>query len=483
MLVVYKVIKYLEGRAKTSFSLDMVDHNEAKRVLTPLLSVGDHWRTAALESICDNCELTFSHSRRAVEVKIPAWHADFSCPQLCKSSLVKDMCDGVFCDVISTMQDETVSFPSANTLVVYLDKTTEEESGGSAATSQEKVVDFARSLLRLAPAVTNIIVNFSYVSDRLAYLNTDTLKVLSIKAETQDNWLLLIYGDTETPAVYSSLVTLTLDIVYTPYDTSWTAIEEAEPFPALSTLALVDGYPFDDDLLFRGNGMTLQNLQIPFGAIARNILGRFGVLRRSGVTQVRSVRVSGIFDEDDAFMSENANVPIRQQVHRIMKVVTSLSLLSDVVGHPLFKSIKAAPKTSSLRHLEYTDEIPTLGGIISVVAALPSLVILTCQVQRVGSTITNIPVDERPRRLREKHYHLSDNFRVLRILHATEVPAKEIAYAAMLLAVLCPNLVQVDLPPGMRNMFGREIAWAMINDPFKPYSESISRLIYREVKN
>ncbi|KAJ2753662.1 hypothetical protein GGI19_002974 [Coemansia pectinata] len=452
------------------------------------------------------------------------------------------MCDGVFCDVISTLQAETVSFPSANTLVVYLDKTTEEESGGSAATSQEKVVDFARSLLRLAPAVTNIIFNFSYVSDRvseyarlyntlvselyqggvtslevyseldgpplllslrdtlgltsithgprvscapfakLAYLNADTLKVLSIKPETQDDWLLLIYGDTETPAVYSSLITLTLDMVYTPYDTSWTAIEEAEPFPALSTLALVDGYPFDDDLLFRGNGMTLQNLQIPFGAIARNILGRFGVLRRSGVTQMRSVRVSGIFDEDDAFMSENANVPIRQQVHRIMEVVTSLSLLSDVVGHPLFKSIKAAPKTSSLRHLGYTDEIPTLGGIISVVSALPSLVILTCQVQRVGSTITNIPVDERPRRLREKHYPLSD-FRVLRIPHATEVPAEEIAYAAMLLAVLCPNLVQVDLPPGMRNVFGREIAWAMINDPFKPYSESISRLIYREVKN
>ncbi|KAJ2058663.1 hypothetical protein GGI17_004890 [Coemansia sp. S146] len=357
MLVVYKVIEYLEGRTRTSFSLDMVDHNEAKRVLTPLLSVGERWRTAALESICDNCELTFSHSRRAVEVKIPAWPADFSCPQLCKSSLVKllvvsaalwrDMCDGAFCEALSTIQYETMSFPSANKLVVYLDKTTKEESDGSAATSQEKVVDFARSLLRLVPAVTNVIVNFSYVSDRVpeyARLYDTLVSELYQGGVTS----LEVYSELDGPPLSLSLGD-TLGLTSITHEPK-TAIEEAEPFPALSTLALVDGYPFDDDLLFR-------------------------VPKRSGLTQMQSVRVSGILDEDDA-----------------------------------------------------------------------------------------------------------DNFRVLRIPHATEVPAEEIAYAAMLLAVLCPNLVQVDLPPGMRNVFGREIAWASYNDPFKPYSESINRLIYKEVE-
>ncbi|KAJ2768578.1 hypothetical protein GGI18_005564, partial [Coemansia linderi] len=90
--------------------------------------------------------------------------------------------------------------------------------------------------------------------------------------------------------------------------------------------------------------------------------------------------------------------------------------------------------------------------------------------------VKRIPEVERPSRLHAKYYPLSSNFRVLHISHAAQVSAKDIAYGAMLLAILCPNLVQVDIPPKVRNDFGREVAWATFNDPFKPYAASIGRL-------
>ncbi|KAJ2882037.1 hypothetical protein IWW38_005712, partial [Coemansia aciculifera] len=39
LLIVRKVVEYLEGRSSNSFDVDVVKHNKGKAVLTPLLSV------------------------------------------------------------------------------------------------------------------------------------------------------------------------------------------------------------------------------------------------------------------------------------------------------------------------------------------------------------------------------------------------------------------------------------------------------------
>ncbi|KAJ2430687.1 hypothetical protein GGF41_000882, partial [Coemansia sp. RSA 2531] len=89
MLIVYKTVEYLECRSKYSIGLDMDKHNKSKAVLTPLLSVSERWRRAALESICDNCALDFDHSHEAREIVFPAWPADFKLAQLRKSNMAK----------------------------------------------------------------------------------------------------------------------------------------------------------------------------------------------------------------------------------------------------------------------------------------------------------------------------------------------------------------------------------------------------------
>ncbi|KAJ2331022.1 hypothetical protein GGI00_003443, partial [Coemansia sp. RSA 2681] len=324
----------------------------------------------------------------------PAWPSSFPYLRLPQSHLIKrvvvplhlwrTMCDGAFCEALSTAQYESLLFPSANTLVLLLSKdATDGATDAALVVDQEKVIDFARTLLRLTPAVSaasikvlnlnagvpsyaqlyDVLVselykgrvtgmeihpapgfsslsfslqgvsgltsirhdlNFSWGPfASLAYRNARTLKTLDIRIAEETNWLDLIYGGTETPAVYDSLTSLLLITPYTAYGTTWTAIEGGVmPFPNLETLLVAGRYPFDDDLFFRGNGSTLQHLCIPFSALARNILGRFGVLKRSGVTQMDRIDISEVDKVDEDFMLGKDLRPIGQQVHRILEVAT-----------------------------------------------------------------------------------------------------------------------------------------------------------------
>ncbi|KAJ2884087.1 hypothetical protein H4R27_002348 [Coemansia aciculifera] len=545
MLIVHKVVEYLEGRARNSIIPNLNEHNKNKAVLTPLLSVSESWRMAALVSICDNCTLDFEYSRSAVEVVIPAWPADFSYPGFRKTLLVKrvvvtaklwkNMCDGLVCKTISRVQYEGVRFPSASTLVLLLTKDRNGGSSSDAAISPEMVACFARTLRRLTPAVVRVKVEFSSVSTsetnhaqlydtlvselchgsvkrvsvhstlvgsplsvnlrgiseltglthgrniscvpfaRLAYLNAPTLKTLKARPGSEADWTDLIYGGTTIPTSYTSLRSLTLAIAGTPYSSIWEEVKDIAPFPVLSTLGISGSYPFDDDLLFRGNGGTMKTLRIPFSAIARNVLGRFGVLKRRGVTRMIRVCIDEVTEADREFLTTNTGVSIERPIHNILDVARSLSTNDD----HLYKAICNAPNTAILQHLDFDYESLDVRNIIDLLVALPSLASLTCGVGEFEESTALISANERPNTLHAKHYPLSTNFRMLRVPKTANSKAKDIAYAAMPLAVLCPNFTHVDISPNLRNDFGREIIWAAFSDPFEPYSDSLRRLVYK----
>ncbi|KAJ2060267.1 hypothetical protein GGH13_006812, partial [Coemansia sp. S155-1] len=312
----------------------------------------------------------------------------------------------------------------------------------------------------------------------LAYRNASTLKTLEVRISVEEDWLDLIYGDANVLAVYADLVSLTLDISEEPYSALWTTFDNVEPFPALAKLDVHGGYPFDDDMLFRGNGNTLQSLRLPFGVVADNVLGRFDVLRRSGVTRMNSVRIGKIAEIDDVFVASNAGLPIEKQMHRILEVTSSLVLLNDTTDLHLYHSLLSAPNTAILQHLEFCNLVFNVTNIFQVVSALPSLSSFKCRINCHAPEIVLIPVSERPRTLYDKFHPLSHNLRALVALDNESDSAEGLAHVAMLLAVVCPSLRTVEVPPIARNEFSREIAWSMLNATYKPYADRLNGLIY-----
>ncbi|KAJ2743376.1 hypothetical protein GGI20_003785 [Coemansia sp. BCRC 34301] len=266
-----------------------------------------------------------------------------------------------------------------------------------------------------------------------------------------------------------------------PYTTTWTAIADVAPFPALSTLEVSGGYAFDDDLLFRGNSKTLRRLCIPFCAIARNALGRFKILKRGDVMCMDSICIGDATDADNVFIAEQS-VLIKQQMDDILETTRSLTLGDKTNDNLLMNAIYAAPSSAVLQSVRLTYLVFDLCHTIKVVAALPSLVSFTCVVHDASSNIGSISENERPSGLRAAHYPLSQNFRVLRMTYMAE-SATKVAIVAIKVAAMCPNLVRVDMPPKLRPEFSREIAWATYNDSFEPYTDSLRHLVYRDLNS
>ncbi|KAJ2009982.1 hypothetical protein GGI14_006563, partial [Coemansia sp. S680] len=215
--------------------------------------------------------------------------------------------------------------------------------------------------------------------------------MLSINVGTEDDWLGLIYGGSKVSATFHRLDELILQFTDVSYEEIWTAIDFLAPFPALWMLEVFDRYPFDDDLLFRRNGKTMKHLRIPFCALVENIMGRFKVLSRSGVSRMDLVRIEAVLDADDAddtddtddvddvddagdaddaddaddeFEAERVDAAIKQQLHCILKTTAALFISEDTFDMLLRATIEAAPSTSTLRHLNFGGVEFCLGGVI-----------------------------------------------------------------------------------------------------------------------
>ncbi|KAJ2035683.1 hypothetical protein GGI08_008735, partial [Coemansia sp. S2] len=169
MLIVYKTVEYLEGCSKYSIGLDMDKHNKSKAVLTPLLSVSERWRRAALESICDNCALDFDHSHEARKIVFPAWPAVFKLAQICKSNMAKvvvfsatlgrTIMDRATDEAAPWLHRRGVVAPNAKTMLLCLRKADDQAaSPDNNPTGQQSAIEFARYLLQMAPLVTGIVV-------------------------------------------------------------------------------------------------------------------------------------------------------------------------------------------------------------------------------------------------------------------------------------------------------------------------------------
>ncbi|KAJ2681374.1 hypothetical protein IWW39_006355, partial [Coemansia spiralis] len=313
---------------------------------------------------------------------------------------------------------------------------------------------------------------------RIAYLNASTLKELVIRPATNVEWLTMIYGDSKVPVVYTSLTSLILQLHIASRSVKWAKDEDAAPFPALAQLSIYGVYPFEDDLIYRGNGGSLKALRVPFDIVSRNILGSFDVFKRSGVTRMSVIELEAVTDVDNMLVAGRGNTIIKRQMDCMLQAVTQLRLVNDTSDMQLLKAIKTAPHSAVLEHLTFHNLPLDTDNIIEIISALPSLVSLNCELKRSARSVKALPANRQPSVLHERHYPLSSNFRELAtITDEGDASTKQIAVVAMQLAVLCPKFTFVDMSPGVRKVFRREIAWAMVKQPFKPYADSLRRLV------
>ncbi|KAJ2790024.1 hypothetical protein GGI18_002056 [Coemansia linderi] len=223
--------------------------------------------------------------------------------------------------------------------------------------------------------------------------------------------------------------------------------------------------------------------------VYRKIPGHFGVFELSGVTRMNSISIGSMEVGNEGRHAPGTAVSfIDKQVHRVVEVATVLRLGDGTPTRQLYNAILTAPRTLTVQHLDFRGFPFAAKNAVEIIAALPNLVSLTCRIEETISTIDEMPEDEYPSALLERYGNLNNSFRKLVLVNVVDeeydyesmddVLTGEIAIVVVQIAVLCPNLTHVDIPEEMHSVFGREIAWAMLNRPFSPYAYSLRRLLY-----
>ncbi|KAJ2894082.1 hypothetical protein IWW38_002685 [Coemansia aciculifera] len=298
----------------------------------------------------------------------------------------------------------------------------------------------------------------------LAYQNASTLETLRIRLEDKGkSWLGLLDGGTKRPAVYSRLAVLNIHITEDFHiqfrGRNWERNDDVEPFPSLSELVATGHYRFADDVLFRGNGKSMQILNLPFSAIDRNALGEFKVLERDGVSRMSRVCIGRTPSYDyGGYLAEPQASLIRLQVHSILETATTLEFWNDTSGRAIIAAIASAPGTAILQRLDIGNMALDAAHIIWIVSAIPSLVVITCDISEAGTYAFYIPVPMNMHNRYNDNGLLDSCFRKLCVPNTTTVSGSRIANVAMAVAAKCPSLVHVDMPLKLRKEFSRRIS-------------------------
>ncbi|KAJ1878806.1 hypothetical protein LPJ71_010894, partial [Coemansia sp. S17] len=111
---------------------------------------------------------------------------------------------------------------------------------------------------------------------------------------------------------------------------------------------------------------------------------RFNVLSRCGVSQMNSVHIGCVRAEDNAFVAEQGDALIRQQLRRVLEISVTLSISDHTPQMLIYKTIEAAPSTHTLRHLYFGGLVFRVDGVINMVGAFTGLVSLACMVEDRG---------------------------------------------------------------------------------------------------
>ncbi|KAJ2826049.1 hypothetical protein GGI24_003004 [Coemansia furcata] len=230
-------------------------------------------------------------------------------------------------------------------------------------------------------------------------------------------------------------------------------------FPNLSTLEVTGSYPFTDDLLFRGNGATLQTLYLPFKTIADNTLGELGILERKGVTKMKKIRFGNVTERDKIIIKGNGRERISQQLDRILEVATGLWLSSDGRKYEVYLSMIRTTCVANVRYLDFCKLTFRHDHVIRTIRALPNLVSFTVAITHIS-----------------EHGPISDYIKKASDLYKRN-SGDDIAKEAIRIAIVCKNPVQFHVPPHEHHRFKHTVSRAIASDEFAPYADSLRHLL------
>ncbi|KAJ2405565.1 hypothetical protein GGF41_007057, partial [Coemansia sp. RSA 2531] len=189
-------------------------------------------------------------------------------------------------------------------------------------------------------------------------------------------------------------------------------ITDIVPFPSLKCLKMRMKYPYDDDVLFRGNCNTLEDLEIHLDKTAVTILDKSQAFK-SKYRNLKYVTIVDKYIKGDLHLvpDETMSSFLSKLAHAARKIKLSSSI---AISHLLTMT----PRKLILTHvqdLNLSTKSLSLYEILHLLKALPTLVKFKCDITGLGTSFGRIVSNELPGYIASTYSDAGKNLQVWRL--------------------------------------------------------------------
>ncbi|KAJ2405511.1 hypothetical protein GGF41_007066 [Coemansia sp. RSA 2531] len=241
------------------------------------------------------------------------------------------------------------------------------------------------------------------------------------------------------------------------------------PFPVLRILKLDTPYPFNDDVLFRGNSATLKTLRLQLNSSAVNKLNQSRVFRNKDMV-LQNVTIAAA--ESDWFDHVDSEVNIEKLMSNLVGSAERLSVRGYKVERACLSAMKQGQGFQNVKVIELHMPLSVF-DVLGLFKALPSLVEHNCSLASLGPELEHIAADELPDHIFSTYSDVGKNIQIWHPTFFSHLKASETADYIMMLALVCPKLYQLEIPPISFQGYLARVAKALDSGPYSKYARQL----------
>ncbi|KAJ2063460.1 hypothetical protein GGI17_001676 [Coemansia sp. S146] len=398
-------------------AFDGVHTNSRKyrMLLKPLLWVCHNFRTVAYSRYCSNFELALSNTpfdyldydylqtRRADVDSHMFSKLDYSMHHAARDITIflyaRIIYSGKALEMVSRVPYDSCPFLLARRVAfIFVNDTkdgTDEDTGSDEdiGTDKDIVIDPLTAEANIGSFVERI-KQVAPLFIQLARKNALTFQSLVLECRHDIDILGLVQDIGGNHVAYPRLMSLKLCTETDSDETTRPVFHGAAPFPTLRRLHINLDFSFDDDTFFRGNGATLEQLDMQIDSLDASVLRKHKVFVPGSHPRLQSVKLwhTGDFELESftspadvmQFMCRIGSGAAVQEYAFFRYIQDQANLLSPLGSH-------ACIQVLSLPNLH-----PALWNVVALIKSLPLLSDLHTSLPSLGPKPDEIALDELP---------------------------------------------------------------------------------------
>ncbi|KAJ2891588.1 hypothetical protein IWW38_003555 [Coemansia aciculifera] len=207
-------------------------------------------------------------------------------------------------------------------------------------------------------------------------------------------------------------------------------------FPSLRHLTIANDYPFNDDVLFRGNAATLEFLDIELNLRVVAILRRHNVFTPTSHPKLQCVKTRHDFEEmrkDLVTSAEYLQSALTIAPDASVRAIAELAGIDE-------EELGAICSYANIQVLSLPNTHVTIWDVMTIIKSLPLLSHLTTWPPVLGSHPQGVvTANELPKYVRSTYTSIGWRFRCWHFRFDLGQPFNETATCLLLLALVCPS--------------------------------------------